>query len=68
LVSSFGYNAAGWVESVTDPRAIVTKTFYDNLQRKVKIIQAEEKWGRTTWFADGFSVMIPAWRGRRAGE
>jgi RHS repeat-associated protein len=40
LLSTFGYNAAGWVESVTDPRAIVTKSFYDNLQRKVKVIQA----------------------------
>ncbi len=30
------YNAAGWVDTVTDPRGIQSKTFYDNLGRTTK--------------------------------
>src|SRR5262249_1761404 len=40
LVSSLGYNSAGWVESSTDPRGIVSKQYYDNLGRTTKTIQA----------------------------
>jgi hypothetical protein len=39
LVTSYGYNVAGWTESVTDPRAIVSKTFYDNLGRATKTVE-----------------------------
>jgi RHS repeat-associated protein len=38
LVTSQAYNAAGWVESTTDPRGIVSKTYYDNLGRTTKTI------------------------------
>ena len=38
LVTSNVYNAAGWVQSVTDPRGIVTQTTYDNLGRTTKTI------------------------------
>jgi len=38
LVTSMAYNAAGWVQSVTDPRGIVTQTTYDNLGRTIKTI------------------------------
>src|SRR5262249_4362268 len=40
LVNSSTYNAAGWVDSVTDPRGIVSKSFYDNLGRTTKTIEA----------------------------
>lgn len=40
LVTSQTYNAAGWVQDVTDPRGIVTRTLYDNLGRKTKTIAA----------------------------
>ena len=33
-------NAAGWTDEVTDPRGIQTKTFYDNLGRTTKSVQA----------------------------
>src|SRR5262249_55225548 len=40
LVSSSLYNAAGWVETATDARGILSKTFYDNLGRTTKTIEA----------------------------
>jgi len=40
LVSSQSYNDAGWVEAVTDPRGLVTKTFYDGLHRVSETIEA----------------------------
>jgi YD repeat-containing protein len=39
LVNSYAYNAAGWLETTTDPRAIDSKTFYDNLGRTTKTVQ-----------------------------
>jgi YD repeat-containing protein len=39
LVSSETYNAAGWVDSTTDPKGIVNKNFYDNLGEVTKTIQ-----------------------------
>jgi hypothetical protein len=39
LVNSYAYNAAGWLETTTDPRAIDGKTFYDNLGRTTKTVQ-----------------------------
>lgn len=40
LVVSYVYNTAGWVESMTDPRGIIDKIFYDNLGRTTKTIEA----------------------------
>jgi RHS repeat-associated protein len=40
LVVSQTYNTAGWVENTTDPRGIIDKSFYDNLGRTTKTIEA----------------------------
>jgi hypothetical protein len=40
LVSSFSYSTAGWLDTATDPRDIVAKSFYDNLGRVTKTIAA----------------------------
>src|SRR5207249_4075433 len=39
LVTSYAFNAAGWVETITDPRGIVSKTFYDALARTTKAVE-----------------------------
>jgi RHS repeat-associated protein len=39
LVTLTGYNAAGWVNSVTDPRAIVEQKSYDNLGELTQTIE-----------------------------
>jgi YD repeat-containing protein len=38
LVTDYGYNAAGWLETVTDPRGLVGKSFYDLAGRTTKTI------------------------------
>ena len=38
LVTSYTYNPAGWVNEVTDPRGIITKTDYDALGRTTHTI------------------------------
>src|SRR5262249_14365008 len=38
LVTHRAYNAAGWLDAVTDPRGLVTKNFYDNLGRVVRSV------------------------------
>jgi RHS repeat-associated protein len=38
LVTSYSYNAAGWVQDTIDPRGIDTRTLYDNLGRTVSSI------------------------------
>jgi len=40
LVTSVDYNTAGWVSITTDPRGIEDRTFYDNLGRVTKTIEA----------------------------
>jgi YD repeat-containing protein len=40
LVTRYAFNAAGWLDSTTDPRGIVQKNFYDNLGRRIKVIVA----------------------------
>jgi YD repeat-containing protein len=40
LVSSYAYNAAGWVSDIIDPRAIVAHMGYDNLGRTTQTIEA----------------------------
>jgi RHS repeat-associated protein len=39
LVSSVGYNAAGWQETSTDPKGLISKTYYDLLGRTTKTIE-----------------------------
>jgi RHS repeat-associated protein len=39
LVTSYDYNAAGWVQDATDPRGLVTRTEYDALRRTTKTIE-----------------------------
>ncbi len=39
LVTSYAYNSAGWLETTTDPRALVGKMYYDALGRTVKTIE-----------------------------
>ena len=39
LVNQYAYNAAGWLQSETDPNGIVTQTSYDNLGRTTKTIE-----------------------------
>jgi RHS repeat-associated protein len=39
LVVESAYNSAGWVETTTDPRGLVGKTFYDNLGRTTKTVE-----------------------------
>jgi hypothetical protein len=40
LVTLTGYNAAGWVNSITDPRGIVEQKSYDNLGQLTQTIEA----------------------------
>jgi RHS repeat-associated protein len=40
LVTGYTYNAAGWLDTTTDPRGIVGKNFYDALGRVTKTIAA----------------------------
>src|SRR5262249_39970132 len=39
LVTSTAYNGAGWVDTTTDPKGLVSKTFYDNLGRRTKQVE-----------------------------
>jgi RHS repeat-associated protein len=39
LVTTTAYNAAGWVQDVTDPMGIDTRTTQDNLGRTIKTVQ-----------------------------
>ncbi|MCI0460726.1 MAG: SBBP repeat-containing protein, partial [Gemmataceae bacterium] len=40
LVVSYTYNDAGWLDSETNPRGIVSKIYYDALGREIKTIEA----------------------------
>jgi RHS repeat-associated protein len=39
LITSYGYNSVGYVESVTDPRGIINKAFFDLAGRTTKTIE-----------------------------
>src|SRR5205807_5030075 len=39
LVTTYAYNAAGWVQDVTDPAGIDTRLSFDNLGRTTKTVQ-----------------------------
>jgi RHS repeat-associated protein len=39
LVTTYAYNGAGWVQDVTDPRGLDTRSYYDNLGRVTKSVQ-----------------------------
>ena len=69
LVTSYGYNAAGWTESVTDPAGIVGKTYYDNLGRTTKTIEnyvdgtpsdADDKTTEYTYDGSGHMLTLKA--------
>jgi YD repeat-containing protein len=47
LVTSYVYNLAGWVDTVTDPRTIQTKTVYDALGRTTKTVEAYDGGAQT---------------------
>jgi RHS repeat-associated protein len=47
LITSYGYDAAGRVASVTDPRGIVTRTYYDSLGRATKTVENADADGDT---------------------
>jgi YD repeat-containing protein len=38
LVTTYGYNQSGWLDTVTDPRGVVSKTEYDALGRVTKTV------------------------------
>lgn len=40
LVTSYTYNDAGWVDTVTDPRGIVSKSFYNNQGQTIDSVAA----------------------------
>ncbi|WP_406694560.1 RHS repeat-associated core domain-containing protein [Singulisphaera sp. Ch08] len=40
LVTSYDYDDAGWLQTVTDPRGIASKTFHDAMGRTTKTIEA----------------------------
>src|SRR5262249_12626261 len=69
LVQSQAYNAAGWVETTTDPRGIVGKTYYDNLAQVTKTIEAyvdgtpsnaDDKTTEYTYDGDGNMLTLQA--------
>jgi YD repeat-containing protein len=39
LVTSYAYNAAGWVQDTTDPRGLDERTYYDALARATKEVK-----------------------------
>ena len=39
-MTSVSYNAAGWVDTTTNPRGLVTKHYYDPVGRTTKTIEA----------------------------
>ncbi len=47
LVTDVTYNAAGWRDTTTDPRALATKTSYDNLGRVTKTVEAYDGGSQT---------------------
>jgi RHS repeat-associated protein len=47
LVTQYAYNSAGWLDTTTDPRGLATKSFYDNLGRTTKTIEAYDGGSQT---------------------
>jgi RHS repeat-associated protein len=69
LVTSYGYNTAGEVESVTDPRGLVNKTYFDLAERTTKTIEnyvdgtvsdADDKTVEYTYDANGQQATLRA--------
>jgi RHS repeat-associated protein len=40
LLTLYAYSSAGWMDTITDPRGIVQKSFYDALGRRTKVVEA----------------------------
>jgi RHS repeat-associated protein len=47
LVTSDSYTSAGFIDSITDPRGLVTKHYYDNLGRETKTVEAYDGGSQT---------------------
>jgi RHS repeat-associated protein len=69
LVTLYGYNAMGLLETVTDPRGIINKTYYDNLGQTVKTIEdftngtptnSSDKTTEYTYDGDGHMLTLQA--------
>jgi len=69
LVTQDGYNAAGWVNSITDPRGIVEQKSYDNLGELTQTIDAytngtptttNNKTTNYTYDGDGHTLTLQA--------
>src|SRR5205807_6926922 len=69
LIVSQAYSPAGWVETTTDPRGIVGKTYYDNLGETTKTIEAytdgtptdtTNKTTEFTWDGGGHTLTLQA--------
>jgi RHS repeat-associated protein len=39
LVTDYSYNAAGWMDTIIDPKGFISKAFYDNLGRVTKSVE-----------------------------
>ncbi len=71
LVTSYSFNAAGWVEDVTDPKGIVFRQTYDALARVTKQVEAytdgtpstnDDKTVEFTYDAAGHMLTLKAWQ------
>jgi RHS repeat-associated protein len=69
FVTSTAYNSAGWIDTVTDPRNLVTKSFQDNLGRTTKSVAAYDGGAETsttnvateyTYDASGHTLFVQA--------
>jgi RHS repeat-associated protein len=40
LVSSIGYNSSGWIDTTTDAKGLVNKSYYDMMGRKTRTVSA----------------------------
>jgi RHS repeat-associated protein len=65
LVTLYAYSSAGWMDTITDPRGIVQKSFYDALGRRTKAVEAYTDGiptnitnGTTEYTYDGSSHMV----------
>jgi RHS repeat-associated protein len=69
LLTQYAYTSAGFLDSTTDPRGIVTKHYYDNLGRETKTVEAYDGGAQTattnkttefTYDGDGHMLTLQA--------